>query len=90
MNRSQQDIIDQKPIKAAIEREIEFLTKNYPALESRNGSAYLVKTLSYLLMNHIRDCLPEVRKRVNAQLMEFRMKLSSYGETLEPVSRSND
>lgn len=86
VNRSQQDIDENKPIEVALKKEVEFLMKNYPDLESRNGSAYLIKRLSSLLMNHIRDCLPELRNQMTAQLTQYLIRLRSYGETLESVS----
>lgn len=36
-----------------------------------------------LLMHHIRDCLPELKTRVNVMASQFQSLLHSYGETVE-------
>lgn len=90
VNRSQKDIETNLPIDEALKNEAAFLTKNYPDLEGQNGSAYLVKRLSTILMHHIHERLPDVKAQISNQLAKYREKLRTYGETLEPVSRSND
>jgi dynamin 1-like protein len=79
INRSQQDIIDKKDIKEAIKDEASFLQRKYPTLATRNGTPYLAKTLNRLLMHHIRDCLPELKTRVNVMASQFQTLLNSYG-----------
>lgn len=79
INRSQQDIIDKKDIKEATKDEATFLSRKYPTLATRNGTPYLAKTLNRLLMHHIRDCLPELKTRVNVMASQFQTLLSSYG-----------
>ncbi|KAH7973435.1 hypothetical protein HPB49_000993 [Dermacentor silvarum] len=83
VNRSQQDIKDRKPIADALRDEALFLQRKYPALAARNGTEYLAKTLNRLLMHHIRDCLPELKTRVNVMISQFQSLLSSYGEAVE-------
>lgn len=61
VNRSQQDIMDNTSIQEALKNEAAFLQQRYPTLASRNGTPYLAKTLNRLLMQHIRDCLPELK-----------------------------
>jgi len=80
INRSQQDIIDKKDIKDAIKDEASFLQRKYPTLATRNGTQYLAKTLNRLLMHHIRDCLPELKTRVNVMASQFQTLLNSYGQ----------
>ncbi|VDM82042.1 unnamed protein product [Strongylus vulgaris] len=46
VNRSQQAIIDNKPISDAIKDEQSFLHRKYPTLASRNGTPYLAKKLN--------------------------------------------
>lgn len=36
-----------------------------------------------LLMHHIRDCLPELKTRVNVLIAQFQSLLSSFGEPVE-------
>lgn len=88
VNRSQQDIIDNKALEAAIKDETAFLQKKYPTLVSRNGTPYLGKTLNRLLMHHIRDCLPELKARVNSQIAQFQTLLQSYGENVSNKSQT--
>lgn len=83
VNRSQQDIKDRKPIEEALKDEALFLQRKYPALANRNGTEYLAKTLNRLLMHHIRDCLPELKTRVNVMISQFQSLLSSYGEAVQ-------
>ncbi|KAH7975830.1 hypothetical protein HPB52_005636 [Rhipicephalus sanguineus] len=83
VNRSQQDIKDRKPIADALRDEALFLQRKYPALAARNGTEYLAKTLNRLLMHHIRDCLPELKTRVNVMISQFQSLLSSYGEAVQ-------
>ena len=80
INRSQQDIIDNKDIKDAIKDEASFLQRKYPTLATRNGTPYLAKTLNRLLMHHIRDCLPELKTRSNVMASKFQTLLNSYGQ----------
>lgn len=83
VNRSQQDIINNKSIQDALKDEISYLQRKYPSLASRNGSTYLIKTLNRLLMHHIRDCLPELKTRVNVLASQFQSLLHSYGEAVD-------
>ncbi|KAL1415456.1 hypothetical protein MTO96_006805 [Rhipicephalus appendiculatus] len=83
VNRSQQDIKDRKPIADALRDEALFLQRKYPAMAARNGTEYLAKTLNRLLMHHIRDCLPELKTRVNVMISQFQSLLSSYGEAVQ-------
>lgn len=83
VNRSQQDIINNKTIEDALKDEALFLQRKYPALATRNGTSYLAKTLNRLLMHHIRDCLPDLKTRVNVMISQFQSLLNSYGEAVD-------
>uniref|UniRef100_T1IMC3 Dynamin-type G domain-containing protein n=1 Tax=Strigamia maritima TaxID=126957 RepID=T1IMC3_STRMM len=83
VNRSQQDIINKKTIEEALKDEAAFLQRKYPSLATRNGTPYLVKTLNRLLMHHIRDCLPDLKTRVNVMISQFQSLLASYGEAVD-------
>merc|ERR1711899_307068 len=80
INRSQQDIKDNKTIEDAIKDEASFLQRKYPTLATRNGTSFLAKTLNRLLMHHIRDCLPDLKTRVNVMAAQFQSLLNSYGQ----------
>nr|XP_033341398.1 dynamin-1-like protein isoform X1 [Megalopta genalis] len=88
VNRSQQDIINNKNIQEALKDEATFLQRKYPTLANRNGTAYLAKTLNRLLMQHIRDCLPELKMRVNVMVSQFQSLLNSYGEDIGDKSQT--
>ncbi|XP_063711155.1 dynamin-1-like protein [Symsagittifera roscoffensis] len=83
VNRSQLDIKQQKSIQEALKDEISFIQKKYPAIANRNGTRFLAKTLNRLLMNHIKECLPELKTRINVMTSQFQMLIASYGEPIE-------
>ena len=82
VNRSQADILSKKSIEDALKDEQLYLQKKYPTLATRNGTAYLAKTLNRLLMHHIRDCLPELKTRVSVMISQFQTLLNSYGDAV--------
>lgn len=88
MNRSQQDIMDKKTIEDQLRDEAAFLQRKYPTLATRNGTPYLAKTLNRLLMHHIRDCLPDLKTRVNVMSSQFQSLLHSYGEDVTDKSQT--
>lgn len=88
VNRSQKDIQNNKSIEEALKDEMSFLQRRYPTLATRNGTAYLGKTLQRLLMHHIRDCLPELKTRVNLMMSQFQALLHSYGDQVKDKSQT--
>lgn len=87
VNRSQQDINDRKAIEEQLRDEAAYLQRKYPTLATRNGTPYLAKTLNRLLMHHIRDCLPDLKTRVNVMASQFQSLLNSYGEDVTDKSQ---
>ncbi|XP_050426841.1 dynamin-1-like protein [Adelges cooleyi] len=88
VNRSQQDINDNKSIINALKDEGTFLQRKYPSLANRNGTPYLTKTLNRLLMHHIRDCLPNLKTRVNVMVSQFQSLLYSFGDDVSDKSQT--
>ncbi|XP_062991040.1 dynamin-1-like protein isoform X4 [Elgaria multicarinata webbii] len=86
VNRSQLDINNKKSVVDSIRDEYGFLQKKYPSLANRNGTKYLARTLNRLLMHHIRDCLPELKTRINVLAAQYQSLLNSYGEPVEDMS----
>ncbi|XP_067292583.1 dynamin-1-like protein isoform X3 [Pseudorasbora parva] len=86
VNRSQLDINNKKCVADSIRDEYAFLQKKYPSLANRNGTKYLARTLNRLLMHHIRDCLPELKTRINVLAAQYQSLLSSYGEPVDDKS----
>ncbi|KAF8638404.1 hypothetical protein AX17_002229 [Amanita inopinata Kibby_2008] len=82
VNRSQQDIIGKKNMMDALESEIEFFG-NHPAyrnISHKNGTKYLAKTLNQVLMNHIREKLPDMKARLNTLMGQAQQELNSFGD----------
>ncbi|XP_059153710.1 dynamin-1-like protein isoform X2 [Physella acuta] len=87
VNRSQADINNKKNLADSLKDEASFLQKKYPSIANRNGTPYLAKTLNRLLMHHIRDCLPELKTRVNVLIAQFQSLLNSFGEPISDKSQ---
>ncbi|CAH8458508.1 unnamed protein product [Heterobilharzia americana] len=83
VNRSQADIKAGKSIDEALQDEATFLQRRYPSLASRNGTPFLARTLNRLLMHHIRDCLPDLKTRVNVMAAQFQNLLNTFGDEIE-------
>ncbi|ODV89042.1 hypothetical protein CANCADRAFT_133114 [Tortispora caseinolytica NRRL Y-17796] len=83
VNRSQQDIQTNLPLKDALRHEQEYFDNHsaYRNISHRCGTLYLTKTLNTLLMNHIRDKLPDIKARLNTLMGQTEQELASYGET---------
>ncbi|XP_069619402.1 dynamin-1-like protein isoform X2 [Ranitomeya imitator] len=86
VNRSQLDINNKKSVADSIRDEYGFLQKKYPSLANRSGTKYLARTLNRLLMHHIRDCLPELKTRINVLAAQYQTLLNSYGEPVDDKS----
>ncbi|KAJ7746740.1 Dynamin central region-domain-containing protein [Mycena maculata] len=83
VNRSQQDINGEKSMDAALNSETEFF-KSHPAYRNiahKNGTKYLAKTLNQVLMNHIRDKLPDMKARLNTLMGQAQQELNSFGDS---------
>ncbi|KIP01924.1 hypothetical protein PHLGIDRAFT_96557 [Phlebiopsis gigantea 11061_1 CR5-6] len=82
VNRSQQDINSNKNMNEALENETEFF-RNHPAYRNiahKNGTKYLARTLNQVLMNHIRDKLPDMKARLNTLMGQAQQELNSFGD----------
>lgn len=88
VNRTQQDIINKKPIQKAIDDETKFLQNRYPSIADKNGQVYLAKRLSQLLMRHIRECMPELRVKINSLLSQYQAQLHSYGDLITDKAKT--
>ncbi|KAL3313785.1 Dynamin- GTPase protein, partial [Cichlidogyrus casuarinus] len=73
VNRSQRDIDGRKDISQAIASEQAFFLghPSYRHMVDRMGTPYLQKTLNQQLTNHIREALPQLRKRLQTQLVSI-------------------
>ena len=82
VNRSQADIDSNKSVEAARRAEHDFFenSRDYSDLADRCGSQYLAHCLNGLLMEHIRNCMPQIRHKVQTMLLEKESELAGYGE----------
>ncbi|XP_034256441.1 dynamin-1-like protein isoform X2 [Thrips palmi] len=83
VNRSQQAIMDKKSIDDMLRDEREFLKKKYPSLIGCNGTPHLTKTLSELLLAHIKSCLPRVKARVQTEISTCENIIEACGANVE-------
>lgn len=82
VNRSQQDIQDNKSLDDSIQSEHQFFA-NHPAYRSmanKCGTKYLSLTLNKILMAHIRERLPDIKAKLNTLMGQTEQELASYGE----------
>ncbi|KAG5669935.1 hypothetical protein PVAND_000224 [Polypedilum vanderplanki] len=82
INRSQLDINNNKTIAEQLEDEKEYFAKNYKKIASHNGIPHLEQRLSKLLMNHIYECLPNLKKEVQMKRVEWQNIFDQCGEEL--------
>ncbi|KAH9958840.1 dynamin protein dnm1 [Russula dissimulans] len=82
VNRSQRDIDADKAMSDALESEAEFFTSHpqYRNIARKNGTKYLAKTLNQVLLNHIRDKLPDMKARLNTLMGQTQQELNSFGD----------
>ncbi|OCH89771.1 hypothetical protein OBBRIDRAFT_793919 [Obba rivulosa] len=82
VNRSQQDINSEKSLTDALDSEAEFF-RSHPAYRNiahKNGTKFLAKTLNQVLLNHIRDKLPDMKARLNTLMGQAQQELNSFGD----------
>ena len=82
VNRSQQDINSERTMADALAAETEFFAHHpaYRNLSHKQGTKYLAKTLNQVLMNHIRDKLPDMKARLNTLMGQTQQELNSFGD----------
>lgn len=83
VNRSQKDIDGRKDIKAAVQAERQFFLSHpaYRDLASKQGTAYLQRALNQQLINHIRETLPELKKKMQNQMVALEKDVQNYKST---------
>jgi dynamin 1-like protein len=82
VNRSQHDINVNKPINEAARQETEFFKNHlhYRSISHRCGTQFLARELNKILLQHIRDQLPELRTRINSLILATQNELTSLGD----------
>ncbi|SGZ53401.1 CIC11C00000002071 [Sungouiella intermedia] len=82
VNRSQQDILENKSLDDSLYAEQQFFQTHaaYRAMASKCGTRYLTLTLNKILMNHIRERLPDIKAKLNTLMGQTEQELASYGD----------
>ncbi|WAR30354.1 DYN1-like protein [Mya arenaria] len=80
VNRSQKDIAGQKDIRAALAAERKYFLSHpsYRHMADRMGTPYLQRVLNQQLTNHIRDTLPNLRNRLQTQLIDLEKDVEEF------------
>lgn len=81
INRGQKDIENKKSIKAALEFEKHFF-ESHPSYQTKSlycGTPYLAKRLNSILLNHIKQTLPDIKSRIDATLKKYQQELAALG-----------
>ncbi|KAK4703359.1 dynamin 1-like protein, partial [Phenoliferia sp. Uapishka_3] len=83
VNRSQQDINANTPMSDQLDKETEFFRNHagYRNIAHRCGTKFLAKTLNQVLMNHIRDKLPDMKARLNTLMGQTQQELNAFGDS---------
>ncbi|WVQ79024.1 hypothetical protein IAT38_001116 [Cryptococcus sp. DSM 104549] len=82
VNRSQQDIMQDLPMEDARSKEEDFFRTHpvYRNIAHRCGTKFLAKTLNVVLMNHIREKLPDMKARLNTLMGQTQQELNAFGD----------
>ncbi|KAI8075253.1 Dynamin central region-domain-containing protein [Gongronella butleri] len=82
VNRSQQDILTNKPMNEALKAEERFFERHpaYKSIASRCGTAFLSKQLNNILIAHIREKLPDLRSKLSTLIGQTQQELAQYGD----------
>jgi replication fork clamp-binding protein CrfC len=81
VNRGQRDLESGKPMESALSDEASFFSNHpiYKKYADRCGTPFLMRTLSNMLLNHIRDILPQLRQKIDDLLKMTMIELQKYG-----------
>ncbi|KAH7438780.1 hypothetical protein KP509_04G031100 [Ceratopteris richardii] len=88
VNRSQEDILANKSVRDAVAYEENFFRSKsiYHGLADCCGIAQLAKRLNHILIQHIKSILPDMKARINVQMVAHAKELASYGELTDSKS----
>jgi len=88
--RSQYDIDNGKRIDSAIKDELKFFENHsiYSKVASKMGTQYLAKTMNIILLGHIRFCLPEIKNKISALILQAQKRLVTYGDSVNDNNMS--
>ncbi|TRZ09422.1 hypothetical protein HGM15179_017683, partial [Zosterops borbonicus] len=80
VNRSQKDIDGRKDIRAALAAERKFFLSHpaYRHMAERMGTPHLQRVLNQQLTNHIRESLPQLRSKLQSQLLSLEKDVEEF------------
>tara|TARA_R110002050_G_scaffold208903_5_gene344973 strand:- start:194 stop:598 length:405 start_codon:yes stop_codon:yes gene_type:complete len=84
INRSQEDINNKKSMGDSLRDANNFFANHsmYRHMPNMVGVEVLGNKLNRLLVDHIKECLPEVRQQLVFGLTDMKKELESYGQAL--------
>ncbi|KNA20062.1 hypothetical protein SOVF_055780 [Spinacia oleracea] len=85
VNRSQEDIMNNRSIKDALVAEEKFFRSRpvYSDIADHCGVPQLAKKLNQILVRHIKAVLPNLKAQISSQLVSVAKEHASYGEIVE-------
>ncbi|KIJ69655.1 hypothetical protein HYDPIDRAFT_106305 [Hydnomerulius pinastri MD-312] len=91
VNRGQRDIDNSKAISVALEAERNFFEQHasYKGKAQYCGTPFLSRKLNMILMQHIRNTLPDIKARIAQQLQKYNAELATLGGALGDGSGGN-
>ena len=83
INRSQRKVDESQGIEESLEDEEIFFKSNYNYISGEMGTPYLTKRLCQILMERVKECLPDVILRINEQKTIQQEILESLGPKVD-------
>jgi dynamin 1-like protein len=83
INRNQIKIDEGQPISKCLEEEELFFKTNYNYISGEMGTPYLTKRLCQILMEHVKECLPDLILRITEQKVIQQNILDSLGTRVD-------
>ena len=93
VNRGQKAVVTDVSIAEGLREEERFFLRHPAygrdkAVSDRCGTANLARTLNSVLMQHVRECLPELKARIGSMLIDVQAELDALGTDVADRSRS--
>lgn len=82
VNRSQEDINNQMSVMDSLVKEKLFFEEHshYSLIKEKSGYGYLSEILNKILMSHVKQCIPELKRQINNRLSKTRQLLNELGD----------
>ena len=93
VNRGQKDIVADSSIRDGLKKEERFFKKHVVysrdrALLQKCGMHRLAQDLNAMLMQHIRECLPDLKSRISNMVGDVQQELEALGSATHIANRS--